>query len=133
MHELGQVFGPHAPLPGGFRVYPQVGADVQLPINLIPNMGKYFKLEGGFTWFFSPRPGPDEILGYGDPTGTNGGATGVGFGFSGGLTGDLWGPLGYALRITHNRYNDQFFGEGKKWTTCDMTQCGGVATETYSR
>ncbi len=116
------------PLPGSYRVFPQVGVDAAVPLG-----SKYARLELGFTYFINPRPGPDEIIGYGNPADpATGGGVGTGFGFEGGLGGDVWGPIGYTIRYRYTRYNDQFFGQGKKWVKCDDTQCGGAAEEVYS-
>jgi hypothetical protein len=114
-------------LPGGYRVYPQVGLDVSIPLG-----SKYVRVEGGFTYFFAPKPGPDEILGYGNLDDPTGGATGAGYGFEGGVSGDIWGPLGYSIKFRYARYSDRFFGQGKQWTVCNEDQCGGAAEEVYS-
>ncbi len=115
------------PLPGTYRVFPQAGIDVAVPLG-----SKYVRIELGFTYFLNPKPGPDEIVGYGNLDHPTGGGKGSGFGFEGGLAGELWGPIGYSIRFRYARFNDQFFGEGKKWTKCDDTQCGGAAEEVYS-
>lgn len=117
------------PLPGSYRVFPQFGLDAAAPLG-----SKYARLEIGFTYFINPKPGPDEIVGYGnleDPSG-GGRAAADSFSFEGGLGGELWGPIGYTLRFRYIRFHDQFFGQGKKWTKCDDTQCGGAAEESYS-
>ncbi|MFT3837665.1 MAG: hypothetical protein QM723_11785 [Myxococcaceae bacterium] len=113
------------PLPGSYRVYPQLGLDFEIPVI------KYLKFDGSFSYFINPRPGPDEILGYGNPSAAQGGAAGKGFGFDLGVSGAIWGPIGYKLLFRYVSYADQFFGQGKKWTICDSTQCGGAAEELY--
>jgi hypothetical protein len=113
------------PLPGSYRIYSQLGADLEIPIV------RFLKVDASFSYFINPKPGPDEILGYGNPQAPNGGAVGRGFSFQGGFAGDVWGPIGYKIVFRDISYADQFFGQGKKWTLCDSTQCGGAAEETY--
>lgn len=115
------------PLPGSFRVFPQFGVEAGVPLG-----SKYARLELGFTYFLNPKPGPDEIVGYGNLNDPSGGGSGSGFQFEAGLGGEVWGPIGYTIRFRHTRFTDQFFGQGKKWTKCDATQCGGAAEEVYS-
>lgn len=113
-------------LPGSHRfVYPQGGVDVSLPLVT------FLRLEGAFSFFIAPKPGLEEIIGFGDPNDPTGGATAFGLSFEGGLAGDLWGPLGYSVRYRYSMYNDHFFGRGNKWTTCNSTSCGGAAEERY--
>jgi hypothetical protein len=102
------------PLPGSHRQYPAFGVDGALPLV------KLVKIEAQALYFINPMPGPDEIVGYGSS------ATGSGFGFSAGLSGDVWGPFGYVLRFTYSSYQDEFSGAGNKWTN------GGTAQETYA-
>ncbi len=121
------------PLPGANRIYPLIGIDVMIPII------KYLNIELSGSFFINPRPGPDEISGYGDPS-TNantgqcnarrrrGGATGFGYELQGGISGTIWGPVGYKLMIRYTPYTDHFYGVGNKWT---MTQeC--AAFESYT-
>ena len=115
------------PLPGSYRVFPQFGIDGAIPLG-----SKYARLEAGFTYFLNPKPGPDEIVGYGNLEDPSGGGKGSGFSFEAGLGGEVWGPIGYTLKFRYTRFVDQFFGQGKKWTKCDDTQCGGAAEEVYS-
>ncbi len=115
------------PLPGTNRIFPQFGIDAAVPLG-----SKFARLEVGFSYFLNPKPGLDEIVGYGNPDDPTGGGKGTGFTFEGGLAGELWGPLGYTLKFRYTRFNDQFFGQGKKWVKCDDTQCGGAAEEVYS-
>lgn len=109
------------PLPGANRVYPTLGLDVAIPIV------RYFGIEGSFQYFISPRPGPDEIAGYGNVTAENGGATGQGFMIQGGIAGTIWGPVGYRLHVRYTPYTDRFFGPGQKWVYTDK----GAAFESY--
>ncbi len=113
------------PLPGSYRIYPQLGVDFEIPVI------KYLKFDGSFSYFINPRPGPDEIIGYGNPMAPNGGAVGKGFGFDLGVSGEIWGPIGYKLIFRYISSADLFFGQGMMWTVCDSTQCGGAAEELY--
>ena len=113
-------------LPGGYRLFPQFGFDGSLPLGT-----RFIRLEAGFTYFISPKPGPDEILGYGNLDDPSGGASGNGFGFDAGIAGEIWGPLGYSIKLRYARFVDQFFGQGKQWTICNDQQCGGAAEEIY--
>lgn len=112
------------PLPGSYRIFPLVGIDAAVGF-------RYARLELGFSYFINPKPGPDEIVGYGNLDDPSGGGKGSGLEFEAGLQGDVWGPIGYRLRFRYTRFNDQFFGQGKKWIKCDDTQCGGAAEEGY--
>lgn len=115
------------PLPGSARLFPQLGLDGMVPLG-----SKYAKLVASFTFMISPKPGPDEIQGYGNFDAANGGATGAGISFDVGLAGDIWGPIGYEIRFRYAKFSDQYFGQGTKWTSpCDVS-CGGAAEETYS-
>ncbi|MBK7860175.1 MAG: hypothetical protein IPJ65_16480 [Archangiaceae bacterium] len=109
------------PLPGANRFYPFVALDVAVPII------KYFGVEASAQYFISPKPGPDEIAGYGDASSPSGGASGTGFQLEGGFAGTIWGPVGYRLRARYTPYTDHFFGMGQKWVY--TTQ--GAAFESY--
>ncbi len=114
-------------LPSSQRyLFGAIGADVSVPII------KYLRVEGGFSYFVSPKVGPDQISGYGNANDSTGGVVSTGFGFEAGLGGELWGPLGYQVRAKYNSFHDQYFGGGRKWTICNETQCGGVAEESYT-
>ncbi len=113
------------PLPGGYRLYPQVGGDASLPF------AKAFRLDVSGSYFISPKPGLNEIVGFGNPSGANGGATSSGFELMAGISGDLVGPLGYAAKARYDAYIDQFYGAGQKWNKCTEPNCGGAAFETY--
>ncbi|MBL8953618.1 MAG: hypothetical protein JNK82_22775 [Myxococcaceae bacterium] len=99
------------PLPGTNRLYPAIGLDAAIPII------RYFNVELAASYFFSPRPGPDEIVGYGDPVnGAAGGASATGFQLEGGFAGTIWGPVGYRLAVRYTPFTDRYFGRGNKWT-----------------
>ncbi len=101
-------------LPGARRGYPGVGLDATFPL------ASYARIEAGATYFVNPRPGAEEVEGYGQT------ASGSGYQFEGGLSGDVWGPLGYTAKFRVIDYHDQFVGEGNKWAE------GGTAQETYT-
>jgi hypothetical protein len=101
--------------------------DVSLPI-VAP-----FRIEGGLRLFVSPKPSDTQITGYGSLKDPTGGVVSSGFGFEVGVAGEIWGPLGYVARFNYMSFNDQFKGQGDKWTVCDDTQCGGVSEEIYSQ
>ncbi len=115
----------NVPLPGSHRGYPSVGIDVSVPL------AKLVRIQLSGSYFLNPKAGQDEIAGYGNPSAFEGGAFGRGFSVEGGLTGTIYGPLGYSVRYRLVSYSDIFYGQGQKWP-CDDTQCGGVAEETYS-
>jgi hypothetical protein len=102
------------PLPGSHRHFPALGVEGCLPVL------KYLKVEAAVLYFIAPNAGPDEVVGYGQSVSSSG------FGIQAGLTGDIWGPIGYVLRFNLQSYHDQFTGAGNKW------QNGGAAQETYS-
>ncbi|MBX7116717.1 MAG: hypothetical protein K1X64_20495 [Myxococcaceae bacterium] len=112
-------------IPGAFRSFPAAGLDVSFPLV------RYLKIEASGSYFFSPKPGPDEIYGYGDVTHPSGGGVGFGYTFEGGLAGDLWGPFGYQARVAVTAYKDRFYGVGHKWVEPCTDKCGGAAEETY--
>jgi hypothetical protein len=97
------------PLPGANRVYPVVALDVAIPII------KYFSVELSGSYFINPKPGPDEIAGYGNAMDPSGGGVGQGFQLEGGFAGTIWGPVGYRLRVRYTPYTDHFYGQGGKW------------------
>jgi hypothetical protein len=119
-------------LPGGYRLFPQFGIDGSLPLGT-----RFARLEAGFTYFISPKPGPDEIQGYGNFNDPTGGATGSGFGFEAGVAGEVWGPLGYMVKFHYSRFGDRFYGRGTQWTAPSVPDCtnnplcGGAAEEVY--
>lgn len=109
------------PLPGANRVYPVIALDIAIPII------RYFGVEASGSYFISPKPGPDEIAGYGNVMAESGGASGSGFQLEGGVAGTIWGPVGYRLRVRYTPYTDRFFGAGQKWVYTDK----GAAFESY--
>lgn len=112
-------------VPDSLRFFPLVGLDASLPLV------RFLRLEASGSFFIRPNPGIDEIAGFGDPGHPSGGGVGFGYTVEGGVAGDVWGPLGYQLRVRATSYKDRFYGPGGKWTTCDDKQCGGAAEETY--
>lgn len=102
------------PLPGSHRRYPAFGLELSIPIVRI------FRVEGGGLYFLNPKAGPDEIAGYGSD------ARGSGFMAEAGIGGEIWGPVGYTVKLRLNSYKDIFTGQGNKWAN------GGVAEETYT-
>lgn len=119
-------------LPSSDRVYPTglgfpvIGLDASVPI------AKYFRIEAGLSYFFNPRTAPEQIVGYGNLNDTTGGATATGWALEGGFAGDLWGPLGYILRVRHFAFADRYYGQGQKWTVCNDLQCGGAGEESLT-
>jgi hypothetical protein len=105
--------GAAAPLPGSHRNYPVVGLGVSIPV------WKFLRFEGAGNYFLSPKPSASEISAYGSS------ASSKGWGGELGLSGDVWGPLGYVFRFSYSQYKDQFSGTGTTWQT------GGAAEESY--
>jgi hypothetical protein len=110
------------PLPGANRIYPVIAADVAIPII------KFFNIELSGSFFINPKPGPDEIAGYGNSMDPSGGASGFGFQLEGGFAGTIWGPVGYRVRARYTPYTDHFYGMGQKWVYTDH----GAAFESYT-
>ncbi len=103
------------PLPGSHRVFvPTFGLDVSIPL------AKFIRIEAAGTYFIDPRPGPDEIVGYGAE------ASGQGFSAEAGVAGDIWGPVGYEVRFRWMSFKDSYTGAGNKWAS------GGAAEESYT-
>jgi hypothetical protein len=117
------------PLPGSNRLYGVIGLDLRIPIV------RFFNVDGLFSFLINPKAGPDEIAGYGSVTHPTGGVVSRGLVLGGGVSGDIWGPLGYRLQLRWTSYKDEFYGDPAappgKWRRCDTTQCGGAAEETY--
>jgi hypothetical protein len=101
-------------LPGSHRNYPVVGLDVSVPIF------RFLRVEGAGNYFVNPKPIASEVNPYG------GTVSASGWGGELGLAGDVWGPLGYLVRFSYERYKDQFSGTGSSW------QSGGAAEESYA-
>ena len=87
-----------------------------------------FGLEGGIAlarmakvdlagfFFLNPRPGEEELSKYGTSVKS------LGFGAEASLTGEVWGPLGYAVRFSLEGYGDVFSGAGTRWASGGATQ-----------
>ncbi|MFZ5445753.1 MAG: hypothetical protein ACOZQL_37515 [Myxococcota bacterium] len=110
--------------PTGFG-FPTIGLDASVPIN------QYVRVDAGFSWFANPRPAAEQIVGYGNLNDPTGGATATGFGLEAGVSGQVWGPLGYVLRWRYMGFTDRYYGQGQKWTVCNEQQCGGVGEESF--
>lgn len=128
---VGRVFefDPNAQvaLPGSHRGYPAFGVDFSIPVV------RLLRFEGAAEYFVNPKAGVDEIAGYGDLNHSTGGAEGRGFAVEAGIAGDVWGPIGYLVKLRVNRYSDFFYGPGQLWTCSDGPGlCGGAAHESYS-
>ncbi len=106
----------------GFGV---VGLDAALAI--FP----FLRFEFAGSVFINPRPGDEQIIGYGNLNDPTGGVTAGGFGLEAGLAGDIWGPIGYSVRWKMMSFTDRYFGQGQKWTVCNEQQCGGVGEESF--
>lgn len=106
----------NSPLPGSHRSYPVVGVDLSVPLV------SFLRVEASGSYFLGPRPGVDEIAGFGTD------ATGFGFGGDFGFAGDIWGPVGYIAKFRYARYQDSYTGTGNRWTAVEK----GAAEETYS-
>ncbi len=101
-------------LAGSHRGFPAFGLEASLPL------ARLVRVELAGTFFLQPRAGPEELAKYGASN------RGSGFLAEAGLSGDLWGPLGYSVRFQFEGYWDRFTGAGTRWEN------GGVAQETYS-
>jgi hypothetical protein len=101
--------------------------EVSLPI------ASYFRVDASFSIYLSPRPAPEQIIGYGNLMDPTGGASSTGFGLEGGFSGQVYGPLGWVLHARYMSFVDHFYGQGQKWTVCNDTQCGGVGEESYTQ
>jgi hypothetical protein len=118
-------------LPSSDRVYPTgigfptLGLDASIPIN------QFVRVDAGFAWYLNPRPAAEQIVGYGNLNDPTGGATATGFGLEAGVSGQVWGPLGYVLRWRYMGFTDRYYGQGQKWTVCNEQQCGGVGEESF--
>ncbi|HZI11138.1 MAG TPA: hypothetical protein VE153_12180 [Myxococcus sp.] len=102
------------------RLFPAVGLEVSVPLL------KAVRLEGAGQVFLGSKPGQGgrraEVSEYGTSVSSFGWEAELG------AAGDLWGPLGYAIRFRLSRYQDTFSGAGTRTGWRD----GGVAAETYS-
>jgi hypothetical protein len=108
------------------RLFPAVGLEVSVPLL------RAVRLEGAGQVFIGSKPGQgfDDEDGALDLEVSHYGTSVSSFGWEAelGVAGELWGPLGYAVRFRLSRYQDTFSGAGTRtgW------EAGGVAEETYS-
>ncbi len=113
-------------LPSSDRtLFPAIGLDATIPV------ASFLAFDGSFLWFFSPKPGAEQIVGYGSLDDPTGGVVSSGFGLEFGVSGQIWGPLGYVFHWRYQGFHDRYYGEGNKWIVCNDTQCGGVAEESF--
>ncbi|MFT3709273.1 MAG: hypothetical protein QM817_16660 [Archangium sp.] len=113
-------------LPSSDRTFfGQLGLDAAVPI--LP----FLRFEFGFSFYFNPHTAPEQIVGYGNLNDPTGGATASGFGLEAGVSGQIWGPLGYIVRWRMMSFTDRYYGQGQKWTVCNEQQCGGVGEESF--
>jgi hypothetical protein len=102
------------PLPGTHRRFPAVGLDGSFAFF------RFLRADATVLYFISPTAGADELVGYGTSV------TSTGWGLQAGLSGDIWGPVGYVVRLNYQSFQDQFIGKGNVWST------GGAAEESYA-
>lgn len=118
-------------LPSSERVFPTgigfptFGIDAAVPLN------KFVRFELVLALFVNPRPAAEQIVGYGNLNDPTGGATATGLGLEVGVSGEIWGPLGYTVRWRYQGFTDRYYGQGQKWTVCNELQCGGVGEESF--
>jgi hypothetical protein len=114
------------PLPSSQRVFfPSIGLDASVPIV------SYLHVDAGFSWLFSPKPSAEQIVGYGSQLDPTGGVLTTGFAIEAGVSGHVWGPLGYIVHLRYTNFADRYYGQGQKWTVCNDSQCGGAAEESF--
>jgi hypothetical protein len=99
--------------------------DASIPLN------QYLRFELVLSYFLNPRPAAEQIVGYGNLNDPTGGATATGLGLELGVSGEIWGPLGYVVRWRYQGFTDRYYGQGQKWTVCNELQCGGVGEESF--
>ncbi|MFO0597409.1 MAG: hypothetical protein U0228_19020 [Myxococcaceae bacterium] len=102
-----------------------LGAEGALPI--FP----FLRFEAGVAFYVNPHTSAEQIVGYGNLNDPTGGATATGFGIDAGVTGRVWGPLGYSVKWRMMSFVDRYYGQGQKWTVCNEMQCGGVGEESF--
>ncbi len=88
--------------------------EARLPLN------RWVKVDVDGSVFVNPTVGPDDFVTYGQVTHATGWAVGIG------VSGTLFGGLGYLVRFEQQQFSDRFEGSGTDWTA------GGVASESYS-
>lgn len=120
-------------LPSSQRTYPTgigfpvVGLDASMPI------APFFRVDLGVSLFFNPRTSAEQIIGYGNLNDPTGGATATGWSFDAGASGELFGPLGWMVRVRYTSFADRYYGQGQKWTVCNNDQCGGAGEEVFTQ
>ena len=122
-------------LPSSQRVAPtgfgflSFGIDAAIPVN------KFLRFEIVFhppvLGFINPKPADEQIVGYGNLNDPTGGATATGVGLELGVSGEIWGPIGYKVVWRYMGFTDRYYGQGQKWTVCNELQCGGVGEEAF--
>ena len=107
------------------RLYPVVGLDALVPL------ARRAQVEAGVALLLSPRPGEGlasselrglEVGSFGDSVSSRGWSARLG------LSGEVWGPFGYAARVQLTRYRDDYAGDG----TLAGWGAGGAAEETVA-
>jgi hypothetical protein len=107
------------------RLYPTVGLEALVPL------ARRAQVEAGVELLISPRPGTGlgseeqrtlEVDAFGDSVSSRGWSAHLG------LSGEVWGPIGYAARVQVTRFLDQYAGGGSLagWSA------GGAAEETLT-
>lgn len=99
----------HRPLYGG------LGLDAAAPAF------RFLRLEASFLYFPSPGPPKAEADVYGKLSST------TGFQVEAGVAGDLWGPIGYAVRYRWTSFKDVYSGQSFVYGWSN----GGVVEEAY--
>ncbi|MCL2011558.1 MAG: hypothetical protein FWG75_02045 [Cystobacterineae bacterium] len=100
------------------RRYAQLGLDTELSLLSFMRLSLYAH------FFIQPKPGKVAARAYGE-------ASSIGYQVGGAVGGMIYGPLGYRLDASWNFFRDTFSGASHKWPVCDLSQCGGVAEESY--
>jgi hypothetical protein len=107
------------------RLYPLVGLEALVPL------ARRAQVEAGVQLLLSPRPGKGlgsseqrdlEVRSYGESVSSRGWSARLG------LSGEVWGPFGYAARVQITRFRDRYAGAGSLagW------RAGGAAEETVT-
>jgi hypothetical protein len=114
-----------APLTGSHRLYPSVGLEGAVALR------RWLRLEAGGQFFLNPRGGQSlledkgalelEVRELGEQV------SGFGWFAEGRVAGDVWGPLGYMVRVRFTDVKDTFSGRGAKFGW----EQGGVAQERH--
>lgn len=100
-------------IPNTNRLYPALTLEALFPL------ARYARLEGSGGVYLNTRVSPEDFRKFGAA------ASGFGWGAELGVSGDLFGPLGYHARVRLTQFHDRFQGAGSEWNT------GGAATETF--